>query len=463
MIRMSDYAYQLNEESIARYPPNPRGSSKLLRVDGRGQVSYFDNFSRVFSQLTSGAHIVFNDSRVLDARLFISRHGTKEEEEERMELMLLDLGSVDVSAPCHKTTLRAMIRTETLNQSDVFTVLVDESELDDKVEIVAVHGYVVARVAKCITVTVVISQNSYYYVLPIDYSVWQEDEKSDGNGMECSVRIMSDASLDDYLSKFGSVPIPPYFQRESEASDKEAYNNVYAASNGSVAAPTAGLHFTSQLLLDVGSENCSYLTLHVGAGTFKPVWKENASDHDMHAESFCVSVEELKRIVAVLNENKPLIVVGSTSCRTLESLYWCGVKLIQHAGDKNYLDLELAQFEWKSLLLLLQQQQQGGGTISNVQALQALVEHAGEGGYIRGRTCLMITPETYEFRIVNHLVTNFHAPDSTLMLLVAAFVGGAKIRGVYEQAQNRGYRFLSYGDVCLFSRPGCNLPVDNEN
>lgn len=157
MIRMSDYAYQLNEESIARYPPNPRGSSKLLRVDGRGQFSYFGNFSRVFSQLTSGAHIVFNDSRVLDARLFISRSGT---EEERMELMLLDLGSVDVSAPCHKTTLRAMIRTETLNQSDVFTVLVDESVLDDKVEIVAVHGYVLARVAECITVTAIISQNS---------------------------------------------------------------------------------------------------------------------------------------------------------------------------------------------------------------------------------------------------------------------------------------------------------------
>ena len=300
--------------------------------------------------------------------------------------------------------------------------------------------------------------------------MWEEDEKSDGNGMECSVRIMSEKSLDQYLDKFGSVPIPPYFQRESEASDKESYNNVYAASNGSVAAPTAGLHFTSQVLSDIGSEHCSYLTLHVGAGTFKPVLKENATDHDMHAESFCVSVEVLKRIVAVLEENKPLIVVGTTSCRTLESLYWCGVKLIQNAGDKNDFDLELAQFEWKSLLSLQQQQQQqqkqngGGETISNVQAFQALVEHAGEsGGYIRGSTCLMITPETYEFRIVNHLVTNFHAPDSTLMLLVAAFVnGGAKIRSVYEQAQDKGYRFLSYGDVCLFSRPGCSLPVDDE-
>jgi S-adenosylmethionine:tRNA ribosyltransferase-isomerase len=141
MVRMSDYAYHLNQESIARYPPNPRGSSKLLRVDGHGQVSYFDNFFRVFSQLTRGAHIVFNDSRVLDARLFVSPLETKE----RMELMLLDLGSVDVNAPCHETTLRAMIRTDkTLSQGDVFTVLVDidETELDDKVEIVDVHGFV---------------------------------------------------------------------------------------------------------------------------------------------------------------------------------------------------------------------------------------------------------------------------------------------------------------------------------
>ena len=152
MIRMSDYAYQLNEESIACYPPNPRGSSKLLRVDGRGQVSYYDNFSHVFSQLSRGAHIVFNDSRVLDARLFVSRvektSQEQQQEQDRIELMLLDLGSVDVSAPCHKTALRAMIRIETLQQSDVFTVLppvVDESctELNyDKVEIVAVHGYV---------------------------------------------------------------------------------------------------------------------------------------------------------------------------------------------------------------------------------------------------------------------------------------------------------------------------------
>jgi S-adenosylmethionine:tRNA ribosyltransferase-isomerase len=298
-------------------------------------------------------------------------------------------------------------------------------------------------------------------LLLIDFSVWEEDAKSDGNGMECNVRIMSEESLDDFLSRFGSVPIPPYFQRESEASDREAYNNVYAVANGSVAAPTAGLHFTSQLLLDIGSQNCSHLTLHVGAGTFKPVLKENASDHDMHAESFCVSVEELKRIVTVLEENKPLIVVGTTTCRTLESLYWCGVKLLQSSGggENNDLDyLELAQFEWQAL-------QGDGNIISNVQALQALLsKHAGESsGYIRGRTCLMITPKAYEFRIVNHLVTNFHAPDSTLMLLVAAFVGGGdKIKQVYAQAQNRGYRFLSYGDVCLFSRQGYNLPVDNE-
>jgi S-adenosylmethionine:tRNA-ribosyltransferase-isomerase (queuine synthetase) len=154
MIRMSDYTYDLKVESIARYPPNPRGSSKLLRVDGHGQVSYFDSFSHVFSQLTSGAHIVFNDSRVLDARLFVSRLETNE----RMELMILDLGSVDVTAPCHETTLRAMMRTDTLNKGDVFKVVVEDSDRDDgddKVEIVAVHGYVLLSVVLMRTILLI--------------------------------------------------------------------------------------------------------------------------------------------------------------------------------------------------------------------------------------------------------------------------------------------------------------------
>ena len=408
IIRMSDYSYNLKESSIARYPASPRGSSKLLRVNGLGEVTYYDNFSNVFASLAKDSHLIFNDSRVLDARLYCLDSSQK-----RIELMILDLGNVDMDAPCNTITLRAMMRTHCLKEGDVFTEAMTRT---DQIQVVEVHG------------------------------VWLEDDKSDGNGMECSVRIISDESVDRYLHTAGSVPIPPYFVREAEKSDKDAYNNVYAAADGSVAAPTAGLHFTHDLLSQI--DTVSFLTLHVGAGTFQPVLLEDASEHKMHAEFFSVSVKELQRIICSLQQNKPLIVVGTTSCRTLESLYWCGVKMLVIEDGVDVCNLELHQFEWKSL-------ERSAAHVSRVQALEALLhEHATP--VISGRTSLMITPNSYDFKVVDHLLTNFHAPDSTLMLLVAAFLkSGEKIKSIYEEAQTWGYRFLSYGDVCMFSRPDC--------
>lgn len=416
MIRMSDYSYNLKVDSIARYPASPRGTSKLVRVDYKDQVTFYPNFSTVFPPLVEGCHLVFNDSHVLDARLFVVRNSIK------MELMILDLGEVNLEAPCRETTLRAMIRTSHLNEREILS----DMETDCDIQVQAIKGE------------------------------WLEDEKSDGNGLDCLVKIMSDEPLDAYLDKAGSVPIPPYFQRDSEETDKQSYNNVYASASGSVAAPTAGLHFTHSLLDKIGTDNISFLTLHVGAGTFQPVLKEDASEHDMHAESFVVPLNEIQRILECLKQEKPLVVVGTTSCRTLESLYWCGVKLL-NGDEMETSDMELLQFEWKDL--------QSVG-VSTQDALQALVDRSSKDQtVVKGRTSLMIAPPHYMFRVVDHLVTNFHAPDSTLMLLVCAFLeSGEKIRNVYHQAQEEGYRFLSYGDVCMFSRPGCMLPVDkNDN
>lgn len=266
--------------------------------------------------------------------------------------------------------------------------------------------------------------------------------------MECFVRIHSELFVDEFLEKSGSIPIPPYFKRSAEISDREAYNSVYAAAGGSVAAPTAGLHFTNKLLGEIGEENCSFLSLHVGAGTFKPVMSEDARDHVMHAESFSVSVRELKRIIKALESGKPLVVVGTTSTRTLESLFWCGVKRIR-GFNVDTSNLELSQFEWVPLTV------GESKNISRVAAFKALVDGKKDDEVISGRTSLMITPDSYDFKVVDHLVTNFHAPDSTLMLLVAAFMkSGSKIKQIYEGAQEKGYRFLSYGDSCMFSRPG---------
>ena len=452
MFRMKDYSYTLQESSIAKYPASPRGSSKLCRVDYQGNVQFLDHFANHFPSLARNCHLVLNDSLVLDARLFVEHPNassttpataaTDTAECKKIELMILDLGEVHLAAPCEKATLRAMIRISELKPNQ----LLRDANSRTEIRVESIQG------------------------------IWEEEEESDGNGLDCLVTILSKQSLAEYLDQFGSVPIPPYFQRPAEPSDRQAYNNVYAATvgieSGSVAAPTAGLHFTQSLLHDtIGTEHLSFLTLHVGAGTFQPVLKENAAQHDMHAESFAVPLKELERIVAMLRKQKPLIVVGTTSCRTLESMYWCGVKLLVQNKNKNNNTkngnsttnrnnqpsiLALDQFEWKEL-------ESHAADISHQKALQALVDQykTWNSEVIRGRTRLMITPVGYQFRVVEHLVTNFHAPDSTLMLLVCAFLGSAAmIQNAYHQAQDQGYRFLSYGDVCLFSRPGCALPVD---
>lgn len=280
-------------------------------------------------------------------------------------------------------------------------------------------------------------------------SVWEEDEDSCGNGTECYATILSEDSLKDALNNFGTVPIPPYFHREAEESDKEAYNTVYAKGDGgSVAAPTAGLHFTDEVLSKIGPSNLSFLSLHVGAGTFKPVISKDARDHKMHQEAFSVSVHEIRRIINALEggDKKPLIAVGTTSCRTLESLFWCGVKKIR-GFETDPTNLTLDQFEWIPLNV--------GEGVPRVAALRALVDGLEDDSFLSGNTSLMIVPNSYEFKVLDHIVTNFHAPDSTLMLLVSAFLGGGdKVKFVYEDAQRKDYRFLSYGDVCLFSRPG---------
>ncbi|CAB9531413.1 protein FolD (Partial), partial [Seminavis robusta] len=269
-INMADFTYDLKESSIAVYPADPRGSSKLLHLSSNGQVKHYATFSETFTKiLPKGAHIIFNESRVLDARLFVEGAG-----EDSVELMILDLGSVKLDVPCTEVALTAMLRVESVDEGDV----VKDKITGTKIVVEKVLG------------------------------VWKEDEKSDGNGMECIVRIHSDDSVDKFLDNAGSTPIPPYFQREAEASDKEAYNNVYASTGGSVAAPTAGLHFTEPVLESIGADNISYVTLHVGAGTFQPVVASDARDHAMHAESFCVSVHEIKRIVAASKAGKPLVV-----------------------------------------------------------------------------------------------------------------------------------------------------------
>jgi S-adenosylmethionine:tRNA ribosyltransferase-isomerase len=413
-INMKDFTYNLKVESIAKYPAEPRGSSRLLRVDSKGKVTHFSNFSDSFLSLTEGAHIIFNESKVVNARVEVLQSGKKDS----LELMILDLGD-SVEKKSNGSQLTVMLRRERVQVGDIFT---------------AKHG-----------------QGKVKFQVKEIIGPWIEDEKSNGNGTECIVECITEGNktVSEVLDVVGSVPIPPYLDRDAEIIDDGAYNNVYAAGNGSVAAPTAGLHFTDDLLAQIGSENTSFLSLHVGAGTFKPVVTEDARDHSMHGEHFSVSVSELIRITDSLDNGRRMIVVGTTSCRTLESLYWCGVKILMQSKQDEGVDnglLELDQNEWVQL-------SNDGDTYSAAEALTAVIQNKKEHEFVEGRTSLMIVPGKYNFKVVDELITNFHAPDSTLMLLVSAFLGsGDKVRNVYHEAQDLGYRFLSYGDVCFFSK-----------
>ena len=251
-------------------------------------------------------------------------------------------------------------------------------------------------------------------------------------------------SFAEVLHRFGAIPLPPYIKREVEQSDTERYQTVYAHHDGSVAAPTAGLHFTEQVFNDLKEKNIDkdFVTLHVGAGTFKPVKSESMQGHDMHAEHFTVTKRFIQNLIDHLNKN--VIAIGTTSLRTLESLYWLGVKqsavVQQSAVSSQRSAVEVTQWE------VYENNRQA---ISPKEALNNLIKWMDKKGLdsLTAKTQIMIAPG-YQFKIVNGLVTNFHQPQSTLLLLVAAFIGD-NWRKVYDYALKNNFRFLSYGDGSL--------------
>jgi len=241
----------------------------------------------------------------------------------------------------------------------------------------------------------------------------------------------------DILDQAGTIPIPPYLNRPVEASDNEGYQTVYAQQNGSVAAPTAGLHFTPDLINRLTQQGFKTveLILHVGAGTFKPVKSTRIGDHAMHTEHFLV---DRSMIESLINGQGPVISVGTTSVRTLESLYWLGVKIAKHLLDSTS-GLFIDQWEPYSL----------PRDLSKNEALQTLLAFMDSGKITRleGTTRIIIVPG-YKFRMINGLITNYHQPHSTLLLLVAAFIG-EDWKKVYQFALEHEFRFLSYGDSSL--------------
>ena len=246
-------------------------------------------------------------------------------------------------------------------------------------------------------------------------------------------------SFAEILEAAGEIPLPPYLHREAEASDRERYQTVFAKHEGSVAAPTAGLHFTNDLIKSLKDKGTSFeeVTLHVGAGTFRPVSSETIGEHEMHSETIVVKKSCIENIIR--NCDKTIIPVGTTSMRTIESIYWIGLMLIEEGLEERRLHLD-QWFPYKERESLPSAEESLSAIVKYLEMHNMTELHAS--------TALMIAPSC-NIKVAKALITNFHQPKSTLLLLVSALIG-EKWKEAYQYALDNGFRFLSYGDSCLF-------------
>ena len=394
-IAIAEYDYPLPDERIAKYPLAERDTSKLLLYKG-GEIRE-EKFANLPSFIPQGALMVFNNTRVIQARLRF-----RKETGAQIEVFCLE--------PEQPADYQQMFQ-ET--KECVWQCLVGNSS--------RWKGGVLSQVIN---------------IGGVDVTLSVERVSSAAVNL---VRFFWDGGFTfaELLEAAGELPIPPYLNRKTEESDKNTYQTVYSKVKGSVAAPTAGLHFTPAVLsaLDAAGVQCDEVTLHVGAGTFKPVKSELIADHEMHEEYIEVQRALLERLVAA---GGAAVAVGTTSVRTLESLYFLGEKVSENPAIE---ESELCVGQWEPY--------NREHTISTVEALTALLQWLDAKGLdrVHSHTRIMIAPG-YAFRIVKAIVTNFHQPKSTLLLLVSAFIGG-NWRKVYDYALENGFRFLSYGDSSL--------------
>ncbi|MHC1708276.1 MAG: S-adenosylmethionine:tRNA ribosyltransferase-isomerase [Bacteroidales bacterium] len=408
---INEYLYDLPERRIAGYPLENRDMSKLL-VYKRGGAPQQFIFHDLAEQLPADSLLVLNDTRVIHARLLFQKTTGA-----RIEIFCL--------SPFHPAK---ELQTAFALQSPVtWECLVGNARRwkHGKLEMVFENNY--ERVS-------LVAERS---LLNGKGAVKKLGAKNELINLSWSPREKSFSSVIEML---GAVPLPPYIHRESVESDKIRYQTVYARQEGSVAAPTAGLHFTPRVFnsLEAKGIRTAYLTLHVGAGTFKPVITERIGEHIMHAEPFEVSVDFIETLLE--NVDRQIIAVGTTSVRTLESIYHAGLRLMKGAVSLD--DLLISQWEPYEV--------NHGNNITKREILLVLkdylIRHKLPG--LEGYTQLIIAPG-YHFGLVDGMLTNFHQPGSTLLLLISAYLGDGW-RDVYKFALDQDFRFLSYGDSCLF-------------
>lgn len=399
-LSIHEFSYELPENRIAKYPLAERDSSKLL-VYKSGQISELI-YRNLSEQLPADSLLIFNNTKVVEARLMF------------------------------KKTSGGLIEVFCLEPDSRYSDITIAMQQKEKVYWKCLVGG--AKKWKEGAITCSIDYNN----IPILLEANKIEQHNDYFILELSWNLPT-INFAELLHVAGSIPLPPYLNRHTEDADKERYQTIYAKHDGSVAAPTAGLHFTNQIFESFPKKNISTtnVTLHVGAGTFKPVKAATMNDHEMHAEFIEVDIETIQCIINKLDND--IIAIGTTSLRTTESLYWLGIKTLQNPRIE--LD-DLTVQQWDPY-------EQSFHSISAKEALTGLQSWMQQNNFSKlvTKTQIIIAPG-YSFKIINGLVTNFHQPQSTLLLLVAALVSDDWKR-IYQYAMDHAFRFLSYGDGSL--------------
>lgn len=416
-IKISDYNYDLPDERIAKFPIAQRDHSKLL-VYKHGEVSD-DVFHHLPTYLPQGALMIFNNTKVIQARLHF-----RKETGALIEVFLME--------PAEPTDYELMF--QTTGHCSWLCMIGNlkkwkEGSLKRDFEIKGNKLTLSATMRRGDT----LGSEAQEMVAKGGGTNYWVDFDWDNNKV----------SFAEILEAVGELPIPPYLNRKTEESDKTTYQTVYSKIKGSVAAPTAGLHFTDAVLKDLDAHGIDReeVTLHVGAGTFKPVKSLEIEGHQMHTEYIVVHRRSLEKLI---KHECRVIAVGTTSVRTIESLYYMGVHLLKHP-EANEEDLHVNQWDPYEL-------SEDGNLVDGItpmQAIQAIIDYLDRNGLeaLHSSTQIIIAPG-YQYKIVKMLVTNFHQPQSTLLLLVSAFLKG-DWKKVYDYALSHDFRFLSYGDSSL--------------
>lgn len=400
-LSIADFTYDLPVERIAKYPLEERDNSKLL-VYKSGKITS-STYRNIDEFLPEESLLVFNNTKVVEARLLFQK----------------PTGGI-IEIFCLEPDDR---------YSDITSAMLQKGKVLWKCLVGGAskwkHGMKLQKI---------ITENGRQVILEAAIA---------GRLSDCFIIELSwqpeALSFAEMLHIAGFIPLPPYLHRDVEETDKTRYQTIYARHDGSVAAPTAGLHFTDAIFEKLAAKNIQkeFVTLHVGAGTFKPVKAETMDAHEMHAEFIDVSTEAIESLINHLD--KTIVAVGTTSLRTIESLYWMGVKVIDQP-DVTVDDIDIHQWEPYKV---------EHTNITAKNALSSLLEWMAKNGLQRliTKTQILIAPG-YQLKIASGIITNFHQPQSTLLLLVSAIVGTAW-KSIYQYAMDNDFRFLSYGDGCL--------------